>query len=163
MRPITIHPGALHYRCIDTDYGGTYTHRPRRDSDSDFATETLPAIGTYKCSSCVGVYMRLSPTSCLVAHINASHTPLDYSKITHENHLYDLRIVTDFSDVDAQRRFWTVDGFATMACGGTHPASTGEVGMLTLRRRNTGKGKERIEVMLVEPEVAGGQRGERVA
>lgn len=75
----------------------------------------------------------------------------------------DLRIVTDFSDVDAQRRFWTVDGFATMACGGTHPASTGEVGMLTLKRRNTGKGKEWIEVMLVEPEVAGGQRDERVA
>lgn len=73
-----------------------------------------------------------------------------------------VRIVTDFSDVDAQRRFWTVDGFATMACGGTHPASTGEVGMLTPCREYR-KGKERIEVMLVEPEVAGGQRGERVA
>ena len=64
--------------------------------------------------------------------------------------------MTDFSDVDAQRRFWRVDGFATMTCGGTHPASTGEIGMLTLKRRNTGKGKERIEVMLVEPESAGG-------
>ncbi|MBN3503014.1 alanyl-tRNA editing protein [Burkholderia cenocepacia] len=72
----------------------------------------------------------------------------------------DLRIVTDFSDIDAQRRFWTVDGFATMACGGTHPASTGEIGMLTLKRKNTGKGKERIEVMLLEPQmVAGGHRG----
>lgn len=95
MKPITIHPDALHYRCIDTDYGGTYTHRPSRDSDTEFATETLTAIGTYKCSSCVGVYMKLSPTTCFVAHINASHTPFDYSKTTHETHLYDLRIVTD--------------------------------------------------------------------
>lgn len=62
--------------------------------------------------------------------------------------------MTDFSDVVAQRRFWTVDGFATMACGGTHPATTGEIGMLTLKRKNTGKGKERIEVMLLEPSVA---------
>ncbi|HDR9880978.1 TPA: alanyl-tRNA editing protein [Burkholderia cenocepacia] len=72
----------------------------------------------------------------------------------------DLRIVTNFSDIDAQRRFWTVDGFATMACGGTHPASTGEIGMLTLKRKNIGKGKERIEVMLLEPQmVAGGHWG----
>ncbi|WP_322082539.1 alanyl-tRNA editing protein [Burkholderia sp. BCC1972] len=66
----------------------------------------------------------------------------------------DLPIVTDFSDVVAQRRFWKVDGFATMACGGTHPATTGEIGMLTLKRKNTGKGKERIEVVLLEPSVA---------
>lgn len=75
----------------------------------------------------------------------------------------DLRIVTDFSDVDAQRRFWTVDGFATMACGGTHPATTGEIGMLTLKRKNTGKGKERIEVMLLEPQVADGHAAVRLA
>ncbi|WP_346778797.1 alanine-tRNA synthetase second additional domain-containing protein [Burkholderia sp. Ac-20344] len=75
---------------------------------------------------------------------------------------YQTTLDTVVSHVDAQRRFWTVDGFATMACGGTHPASTGEIGMLTLKRRNTGKGKERIEVRLAEPEMAGGHRGERV-
>ena len=75
----------------------------------------------------------------------------------------DLRIVTDFSDLDAQRRFWTVDGFATMACGGTHPATTGEIGMVTLKRKNTGKGKERIEVMLLDPQVAGGPATVRLA
>ncbi|WP_042303025.1 alanyl-tRNA editing protein [Paraburkholderia kururiensis] len=62
----------------------------------------------------------------------------------------DLAIVTDFSDVEAQRRYWKVDGFATMACGGTHPKSTGEVGALKLKRKNTGKGKERIEITLLE-------------
>ncbi|WP_150623929.1 alanyl-tRNA editing protein [Pandoraea horticolens] len=62
----------------------------------------------------------------------------------------DLPIVTDFSDVRAQRRFWKVDGFATMACGGTHPRSTGEIGAVKLKRKNRGKGKERIEITLAE-------------
>ncbi|MFX1735530.1 alanyl-tRNA editing protein [Paraburkholderia sp. A1RI_3L] len=62
----------------------------------------------------------------------------------------DLAIVTNFSDVEAQRRYWKVEGFATMACGGTHPKSTGEVGALKLKRKNTGKGKERIEITLLE-------------
>ena len=50
-----------------------------------------------------------------------------------------------------------------MACGTTHPASAGEIVMLTLKRRNTGKGKERIEVMLLEPQVTGGHPGARFA
>ncbi len=61
----------------------------------------------------------------------------------------DLAIVTDYSDVETQRRYWKVHGFASMACGGTHPKSTGEVGALKLKRKNTGKGKERIEITLV--------------
>lgn len=110
------------------------------------------------------------------AHIAQDKARIDFASDTNLSPLFpeiesavadlskrDLRIVTDFSDVDAQRRFWTVDGFATMACGGTHPASTGEIGMLTLKRKNTGKGKERIEVMLLDPQVAGRHSGERVA
>jgi alanyl-tRNA synthetase len=60
----------------------------------------------------------------------------------------DLPILTDFSDVQTQRRYWKVDGFAMMACGGTHPKSTHEIGAVKLKRKNTGRGKERIEVML---------------
>ena len=63
----------------------------------------------------------------------------------------DLTIFTDFSDVTTQRRFWEVEGFARMACGGTHPRSTREVGAVKLKRKNTGRGKERIEIMLVDP------------
>ena len=95
MSTAPIHPDALHYRCIDTDYGGTYTHRRRRNSDKNFTADTLPAIGTYGCSSCVGVYMELSPTTCFVAHINASHRPLDYSNMTRNDMLYDLRVVNE--------------------------------------------------------------------
>jgi hypothetical protein len=95
MSTAPIHPDALHYRCIDADYGGTYTRRYRQPSERAFATDTLPAIGTYGCSSCVGVYFELSPTTCFVAHINAAHLPMDYSTITREETLYDLRVVTD--------------------------------------------------------------------
>ena len=91
-----IHPDAFHYRCIDNDFGGTYTHRPWRDSKTEFDADTLAAIGTYGCSSCVGVYMKLSPTTCFVAHINASHVPIDYPSMRRDDLvLYDLRIVTD--------------------------------------------------------------------
>jgi len=35
-----------------------------------------------------------------------------------------------------------------MACGGTHPRTTSEIGSIKLKRKNTGKGKERIEIWL---------------
>ncbi|MEM7736855.1 MAG: alanyl-tRNA editing protein [Deinococcota bacterium] len=60
-----------------------------------------------------------------------------------------LTIVSDFSDEQMQRRYWQIDGFARVACGGTHPKSTGEVGFISLKRKNIGKSKERIEITLV--------------
>lgn len=60
-------------------------------------------------------------------------------------------IVTGFSDAPQQRRFWEIEGFARVPCGGTHPGETGEIGQVALRRKNVGKGKERIEVTLVAP------------
>lgn len=62
----------------------------------------------------------------------------------------DLPIKTDFSDVDAQRRFWEIEGFSKVPCGGTHVKSTAEVGFITLKRVNIGGSKERIEIRLVE-------------
>jgi Ser-tRNA(Ala) deacylase AlaX len=61
----------------------------------------------------------------------------------------DLPIVSAFSDEAAQRRYWEVPGFARVPCGGTHLKRTGEVGAVTLKRRNIGKGKERVEIALV--------------
>jgi Ser-tRNA(Ala) deacylase AlaX len=58
----------------------------------------------------------------------------------------DLPIVSAFEDEARQRRYWQVDGLARVPCGGTHLRRTGEVGQLTLKRRNTGRGKERIEI-----------------
>lgn len=62
----------------------------------------------------------------------------------------DLPIRKDFSDEAAQRRFWKIDGFAKVPCGGTHVNSTGEVGFVTLKREKPGKGIERIEIRLVD-------------
>ncbi len=63
----------------------------------------------------------------------------------------DLPIITAFADEAAERRYWEVDGFARMPCGGTHPCGTAEIGAIKLKRKNTGKGKERIEITLTAP------------
>ncbi len=58
----------------------------------------------------------------------------------------DRVIRSNFSDEKAQRRTWEVEGFALIPCGGTHLKRTSEVGAIRLKRKNIGKGKERIEV-----------------
>jgi Ser-tRNA(Ala) deacylase AlaX len=64
----------------------------------------------------------------------------------------DLVIKKDFSDVENQRRFWEIEGFSKVPCGGTHVRSTAEVGFVTLKRKNVGGSKERIEIALIEPD-----------
>jgi len=66
----------------------------------------------------------------------------------------DLPIKTDYSDVEKQRRFWKIEGFAQVPCGGTHVKSTGEVGFVTLKRDKPGKGIERIEIKLLDNSVS---------
>lgn len=61
----------------------------------------------------------------------------------------DKIITTGFSDVENQRRFWRIDGFAEVSCGGTHVKSTKEVGSVALKRARSGKGIERIEIKLI--------------
>jgi Ser-tRNA(Ala) deacylase AlaX len=60
----------------------------------------------------------------------------------------DHPIVSAYSDEASQRRYWEIDGFARVPCGGTHLRRTGEIGPITLKRVNIGKGKERIELRL---------------
>jgi len=62
----------------------------------------------------------------------------------------DLEIVSDFSDQEQEIRYWEVKGFGKVSCGGTHLKRTGEVGQVKLKRDNIGKGKERIEITLLE-------------
>jgi Ser-tRNA(Ala) deacylase AlaX len=63
----------------------------------------------------------------------------------------DLAIVSAFEDRKDERRYWSIEGFARVPCGGTHPRRTGEVGGIVLKREHLGKGKERIEITLVNP------------
>jgi Ser-tRNA(Ala) deacylase AlaX len=69
----------------------------------------------------------------------------EYNKIIVSNVL----IHKDYSDLSTQRRFWKIDGFAQVPCGGTHVNTTGEVGFVVLKRDRPGKSIERIEIRLV--------------
>jgi Ser-tRNA(Ala) deacylase AlaX len=57
---------------------------------------------------------------------------------------------------DPDRWVWQIEGddldtvYWRMPCGGTHLARSGEVGRVKLKRKNIGKGKERIEVSLLD-------------
>jgi len=46
-------------------------------------------------------------------------------------------------------RIWSCGGIE-MPCGGTHVRNTGEIGAIRLRRRNPGRGVERVETSLAE-------------
>jgi len=61
-----------------------------------------------------------------------------------------LPITSAFSDEAAGRRFWAIDGLAQVPCGGTHLDRSGEVGAVLLKRKNVGRGKERIEMVLAD-------------
>ena len=60
----------------------------------------------------------------------------------------DSPIQSQFSDEAMQRRYWEVENFARVPCGGTHLKSTAEIGEVTLKRKNIGSQKERIEIRL---------------
>ena len=60
----------------------------------------------------------------------------------------DRPILSAFSDAENERRYWEIADFARVACGGTHIKTTGEVGQISLKRKNVGKGKERIEIFV---------------
>lgn len=61
-----------------------------------------------------------------------------------------MPIEKGYSDIENQRRYWKIEGFAQVSCGGTHVNSTAEVGYITLKREKPGKGIERIEIKLVQ-------------
>ncbi len=67
--------------------------------------------------------------------------------------IQDLPIEKGYSDIVNQRRFWKIPGFAQVPCGGTHVDTTKEVGLIALRREKPGKGVERIEIRLIEPDL----------
>ena len=102
------------------------------------------------------------------AHIAADKARIDFATATNvtgelpalearvaEIVAEDRPIESGFEDVATERRYWAVDGLARVPCGGTHLRRTGEVGGVRLRRRNPGRGKERIEIMLCDPPLPG--------
>ncbi|HEV2614679.1 MAG TPA: alanyl-tRNA editing protein [Gammaproteobacteria bacterium] len=55
-------------------------------------------------------------------------------------------IISAFSDEKNERRYWKINEFSQVPCGGTHIKRTGEMGTIRLKRVNPGKGRERIEI-----------------
>jgi hypothetical protein len=91
--------GPLHYRWIAQDHGGTYKHTttdpPPPGPKDALDLLNLPAIGTWQCRTCVGVYMQISPTSCFIAHINAAHVRPNWHDSKHSTDRSTNRIVTE--------------------------------------------------------------------
>lgn len=62
----------------------------------------------------------------------------------------DFEIITGFEDEPTEQRYWEIQGFSRVPCGGTHVKTTGEIGSIRLKRNNIGRGKERVEIYLVD-------------
>lgn len=62
----------------------------------------------------------------------------------------DLEIKTSSDSEESNIRYWDVEGFPRMPCGGTHPKNSREIGKIRLKRKNPGAGLERIETYLSE-------------
>ncbi|MBL8154040.1 MAG: alanyl-tRNA editing protein [Anaerolineae bacterium] len=105
------------------------------------------------------VYRALPSVEKIGAHIAANKARIDFAwpenlsgllptiqTQAHDLIAADHPIRSAFSDEAAQRRYWEIEGFARVSCGGTHLRRTSEVGLIDLKRRNVGKEKERIEI-----------------
>ncbi|HAT8949928.1 TPA: alanyl-tRNA editing protein, partial [Legionella pneumophila subsp. pneumophila] len=106
---------------------------------------------------------RMLPVEKIGAHIAEHKARIDFSYQHNISDIFDsllfeynqiiakdMLIHTGFSDEKSQMRYWEIEGFSKVSCGGTHVKSTAEVGYITLKRSNVGKGKERIEIYLVQ-------------
>jgi Ser-tRNA(Ala) deacylase AlaX len=95
------------------------------------------------------------------AHIAPTKARIDFKSDENISRHFDIilkeynQIIADdriiekgYSDIQAQRRYWKIEGFAQVPCGGTHVRSTAEVGYVTLKRDRPGKSIERVEIRL---------------
>ena len=107
------------------------------------------------------VYQTLGSIEKIGAHIAQDKARIDFAwpdnlapllpavaESVHAIVAADRAITSAFSDTANERRYWEIPGFARVACGGTHLRRTREVGPIELRRKNVGKGKERVEIYL---------------
>ncbi|HYE80960.1 MAG TPA: alanyl-tRNA editing protein [Clostridia bacterium] len=107
------------------------------------------------------VYQEFDRPEKIGANITSEKARLDFHWKGNISHIFpvledrikslicsDLSIVSAFEDEESERRYWEIENFAKVACGGTHIRKTGEIGSISLKRSNLGGGKERIEIYL---------------
>jgi Ser-tRNA(Ala) deacylase AlaX len=108
------------------------------------------------------VHRELACVEKLGGHISADKARIDFAWPSNISAIFppvtaaaqtliaaDHPIASAFEDEANERRHWEVLGFARVHCGGTHLHRTGEVGALELKRKNVGRGKERIEIYIL--------------
>ena len=103
-------------------------------------------------------------SKCIGSSVDPNKARLDY-KLDHNISLYFEELTTKCNEIftsdhsintfankdDSTRREWECpDLKQACPCGGTHVTNTNQIGKVRFRRKNTGKGKERIEIMLVD-------------
>jgi Ser-tRNA(Ala) deacylase AlaX len=117
------------------------------------------------------VYQRFNRPEKLGAHIAEDKARLDFSWEGSISRIFplleqkanelinaDLPIKSEFSDRDNEQRYWEIEDFGKVSCGGTHIRRTGEIGPISLKRNNIGKGKERIDIYLSHPFISPGRQ-----
>lgn len=102
-------------------------------------------------------------TKCVGSNVDPTKSRLDYvldenisqyfeelTKEANEIFTSDHPIKTYSQKEDPTRREWECPSLdMSCPCGGTHVSNTSEIGEIRLKRKNIGKGKERIEIILV--------------
>lgn len=115
-----------------------------------FAAELVLEIITQKLNiQKIGAH--IAEDKARIDFISPQNISLHFEDILHQyNNIIakDAPIITGFSDEKTQRRFWEIEGFSKVPCGGTHVKSTKEVGYVKLKRINVGSSKERVEIRL---------------
>lgn len=112
------------------------------------------------------VYQKLKGIEKIGAHIAQDKARMDFHWDENISKLFpilekkalklieeDREIESAFSDEESEERYWKVEGLSRVPCGGTHLRRTGEIGKIALKRKNIGKGKERIEIYLSDNRV----------
>ena len=105
------------------------------------------------------IYQKLGSIKKIGAHIAQDKARIDFEWDGNISNVFpviqkealgmieaDQEIISAFSDEEKEKRYWEIRGFAKVPCGGTHLKKTGEIGEIVLKRKNPGKGKERIEI-----------------
>ena len=107
------------------------------------------------------VYQKLGSIRKIGAHIAQDKARIDFEWDENISTLFpaiqkealriieaNQEIISAFTDEEKEERYWKIRGFARVPCGGTHLKRTGEIGGIELKRKNPGKGKERIEIYI---------------
>ena len=116
-----------------------------------FAAEIVLELAYQRCQGMVKIGAHISASKARIDfRWDQPITPLLPSLEQAAQKLVDaqLPILSAFSDEANERRYWRIEGFSQVSCGGTHIHNTHEIGLIQLKRVNPGKGQERIEIFV---------------